>query len=380
MGIIEKESPVTKNRSSSSTENFWFQQITDQNVIDLNGYADFMLSMVSRTFALNIRILPKKLKHEILLAYLFCRIADTIEDDKMLESEAKVFLLDQYQLLFDQNDNWSESIERFVHQLPVSWKSERNWDQLLTWHCKWIFSLFFKLHPASRNAISHWVKEMCEGMKLFARHETDKESKNVIIADIKDLDRYCYYVAGTVGNMLCDLFNLHSKFISAHLYDELKRYAVSFGLGLQLTNILKDVYSDIDRNIMFIPMAMLKEQGLTKDSFFDLSNRERSNIILQQLITKATSHLADALRYTLLLPRREPGIRLFCLWPLFMAMDTLVLLAQELHSSSDKKVLKISKQQVKTIIRQTNCIFWSNHLLQMLFNKKQRLLQHLLSR
>jgi farnesyl-diphosphate farnesyltransferase len=44
------------------------------------AFCDAMLPKVSRTFAICIRLLPSDLEHPVLVAYLLCRVADTIED------------------------------------------------------------------------------------------------------------------------------------------------------------------------------------------------------------------------------------------------------------------------------------------------------------
>ena len=63
------------------------------------------------------------------------------------------------------------------------------------------------------DAISRCVDEMSLGMIDFTRKQADTRSGQVLIATVEDLDRYCYYVAGTVGNLLCELFTLHSPLI-----------------------------------------------------------------------------------------------------------------------------------------------------------------------
>ena len=47
-------------------------------------YCERALPRVSRTFALNIRILPQPLRAVVRQAYLLCRIADTVEDSPHL--------------------------------------------------------------------------------------------------------------------------------------------------------------------------------------------------------------------------------------------------------------------------------------------------------
>ena len=58
------------------------------NLDDLS-YQSEILQHVSRTFALTIPELPHALRIVISNAYLLCRIADTIEDDKSMSLEKK---------------------------------------------------------------------------------------------------------------------------------------------------------------------------------------------------------------------------------------------------------------------------------------------------
>ncbi len=56
-------------------------------------YCRKALHGVSRTFALGIELLKEPLRDEIGIAYLVCRILDTIEDSTDLPAEARVALL-----------------------------------------------------------------------------------------------------------------------------------------------------------------------------------------------------------------------------------------------------------------------------------------------
>ena len=49
-----------------------------------------ILPQVSRTFAINIRILTGDLHRSILCAYLFCRIVDTAEDSEQLALDQRM--------------------------------------------------------------------------------------------------------------------------------------------------------------------------------------------------------------------------------------------------------------------------------------------------
>src|SRR5437879_6584962 len=59
---------------------------------DDRGFCEAMLPRVSRTFALSIQALPSSLRDAVTVAYLLCRIVDTIEDDpKMRGARAELF-------------------------------------------------------------------------------------------------------------------------------------------------------------------------------------------------------------------------------------------------------------------------------------------------
>lgn len=69
----------------------------------------------------------------------------------------------------------------------------------------------------------------------------------VRIADDADLLRYCYRVAGTVGLMMCQLLDVRDE---AAL-----RHALDLGIGMQLTNICRDVSEDARAGRRYLPAS-----------------------------------------------------------------------------------------------------------------------------
>jgi farnesyl-diphosphate farnesyltransferase len=361
---------------SPQNDSTWKTSLAEGRVADPERLAEFLLGKVSRTFALNIQVLPAGLRRQVLLAYLFCRMADTLEDDPELPADEKIRLLERFRGLFPPSRTWQTDHEALVRALPESWKGSEKWDRLLVAHGRWIFSQLVEFPDPVVDVISSCVKEMCDGMIQFtARQAKARENASGLIATVEDLDSYCYYVAGTVGNMLCDLFTLQSPLIGKRRAKALKSLSVSFGLGLQLTNILKDVQEDRERNVSFIPQTLLAEEGLSQADFLAPQGREGAARILDRLIEKARRHLEDALEYTCLLPRLEPRLRLFCLWPLFMAAETLALLGRDQTARREGPLwgpgikLKISRGQVSRILRRTSFACWSNSWIRSMFRE-----------
>jgi hypothetical protein len=75
------------------------------------------------------------------------------------------------------------------------------------------------------------------------------------------------------------------------------------------------------------------------------------------------------MEYTCLLPRLEPRLRLFCLWPLFMAAENLVVMAGSPDGAPAEGKLKISRGQVKDIVTRTSLACWSNLWLRRMFRE-----------
>lgn len=373
MFLIASQTPA----GQAETEAAWKRALSEGHIANPSAFAEFMLDKVSRTFALNIRVLPSSLRKQVLLAYLFCRMADTLEDDVELLTMEKVRLLEGFRELFQGPTGipGEERVRCFVKGVPSDWDRSDRWDRLLVRHAGWIFPQLEAFPKPAVRAIGDCVVEMCDGMIRFAERQESARQGGVLIGSLKDLDDYCYFVAGTVGNLLCALFSLHSPLIGRKREQALKALAVSFGLGLQLTNILKDIHDDKERNVSFIPQDLLASRGLDQASFLSEAARDDAADVLESLIRKAGTHLEDAIAYTCLLPRLEPRLRLFCLWPLFMAQETLVLLAGNRRALRETSKLKITREAVAAIVRRTSLACWSNRLLKALFHGSRRRLE-----
>lgn len=328
------------------------------------AYAKEMLQRVSRTFALNIRVLPEtRLGRPILLAYLFCRMADTVEDSPHLPAQEKVHLLELFAQIFLQDQaSWHDSAAKFTAALPASWIHSTDDEEFLCVHCEWVVSLFFELPGKVQAPIVQCVREMCDGMGRFALRQESRAGQWLTIEDEADLEQYCYFVAGVVGDMLCDLFYAQSPFINKLRHQRMRKLAVSFGLGLQLVNIIKDAMEDSTRDVCFIPLAWMREEGFSHPAelFSDQADKAARQRVMHKMINKAWRHLQDALDYTVLIPCLEPRLRLFCQWPMLMAAETLTGAGNGAALFNADQKLKISRADVKRIIQQSSLWCWTN--------------------
>ncbi len=321
------------------------------------SYQQHILQGVSRTFALTIPQLPAELSVVVSNAYLLCRIADTIEDDKDMPFEQKKYFADRFIDVVAARQA-AEPFARELHPLlsPSASADERD----LIDHSAAVLRISHNFNTRQRQALERCIKLMSDGM---ARYQ-ESNVKNGL-EDQADMDDYCYYVAGVVGEMLTELFCDYSEEINQH-HDALMTLAVSFGQGLQMTNILKDIWEDQDRDMCWLPGDVFEEYGLDIRHLSDARQDPRFQLALRQLIGVARSHLANALRYTLLIPAHEKGIRRFCLWALGMAVLTLRKINNNLEFNAGRQV-KISRRSVKATIISTNLLTGHDALLELLF-------------
>lgn len=342
-------------------------------------YAVVWLQRVSRTFALNIRVLPGPLENTVRLAYLFCRIADTVEDDRVLPASERIELLGRFAACFRPEGPDMAAVARFREGLPAHWKSSEENDQFLSWHCEPVFREYAKVAVPARIAIDARVIEMCEGMAKYAALRG--EDGWFFLDTVEGLRDYCYFVAGLVGLLLCDLFAWHEPSISGARLVRLRSRAVGFGLALQYVNISRDIPADHSRETVFVPRELWQRHGVEARTCIDAAVRPQAERALAELLLLAQAEVEIAQEYVLDLPRCAWRIRLFCLWPLLMAQDTLVVLGQRLPDVLDpSKRVKIGRKAVRKILLSTTVCAPFNFLLAAMFRRRNRALKKSLER
>ena len=228
---------------------FYFAQMDDWT------YCVQTLPEVSRTFALNISVLRGTLHRSILTAYLFCRIVDTVEDAAKLNPKIKIKLLMEFSRLIEDRDFRGKNLIAWVGECEAVDGSPNDLDLLN--QVERVFKVFDSLPGNHQAQIIPAVAKMAKGMAFFqSRFQVGKITP---LASVQDLEEYCYFVAGVVGEMLCNLFFQKLPHLSETARNTMRQNAVSFGLGLQMTNISKDIIADRDRGWSYIPKSIISE-------------------------------------------------------------------------------------------------------------------------
>ncbi len=319
-----------------------------------------ILQGVSRTFALTIPQLPAALSRAVANAYLLCRIADTIEDDAGLSLEDKRAFSERFILIVEGRGD-AEEAAAFARELAPRLAGHASAaERELIQRTPSVVRITHAFNANQRTAMARCVRVMTEGMVYYQGQETLDGLDNQAA-----MDRYCYYVAGVVGEMLTALFCDYCPAL-VHSEAEMMELAVSFGQGLQMTNILKDIWDDRARGACWLPRDVFAAEGVVLSEVEPGRGGPGFERALGELIATAHGHLANALRYTLILPRSEPGVRRFCLWALGMAVLTLRRVNANRGFATGDDV-KISRRAVKATILTTNLLVSSDRMLAGLF-------------
>jgi len=316
-----------------------------------------LLLGVSRTFALTIPQLPQELQQAVGNGYLLCRIADTIEDDAGIGLDDKFSFYEEFLQVLKRRADAVDFSRRLHAALSGSVHPAEHELIRLT---PTVLHLTRSLPEARQEALLRCATIMCNGMYEFqARKSLDG------LGSVPEMSRYCYVVAGVVGEMLTDLFCDYSAAMNEKR-EAMMNLAVCFGQGLQMTNILKDIWEDRREGSCWLPQSIFSGHG---NDLGEILRREEADALaegIRDLVGIAHNNLQSALAYNRLIPKSEVGVRKFCLWAIGMAIVTLQKIYRNPGYVNGQQV-KISRQQVWAVVFSTNSIIYSNRLLRAWF-------------
>ncbi|ANM31419.1 hypothetical protein ABI59_20325 [Acidobacteria bacterium Mor1] len=277
-----------------------------------------LLERTSRTFALSIPLLREPTRHEVELAYLLFRIADTLEDATLWSKERQVDELNAFADLLRKpsTDEARRLADRWSAEPPL----EHDDYMELMRETPLVIAASLELAPAALEQVLPHTIRTTELMAGFCARQND--DRVLELESIDELKRYCYAVAGIVGEMLTELFILGAPPLQDTL-EELRSRAATFGEALQLVNILKDTATDVVEGRDFLG-------GCDRGEVFALARRD----------------LAVAQEYVELLRRHDAprGTVEFTALPVLLAWATLD--AVEEHGPG----AKISRLKVAGIV------------------------------
>ena len=138
--------------------------------------------------------------------------------------------------------------------------------------------------------------------------------------------------------------------ITARLKRRLSRFAREFGLALQKVNMLRDIADDVASHRYYWPKRLLAKYGLSYGDICSAENRQKALSVLREQIEDARRYIDSAMQYVLMLPRKALRVRMFCLIPLFMAIESYVKCMNNAEVFEAGRKVKITREQVGEIV------------------------------
>ncbi len=268
---------------------------------EINFYQNH-LNRVSRSFAFCIPLLRSDLRHQVSLAYLLFRVIDTIEDSLWSSSVEQTACFQKFIGFLEQRPTvgelmiWQNSFP--TNSVP---EEERNLIQDMSL----LLEDFYSLPSVSKEMMKQSLMEMANGMIHFSN------KSQVGLKTMFELNQYCFFVAGLVGELLTGL--VLSRPLSTTEDGALLLKSHHFGLFLQKINILKDQAKDEQEGRYFVP--------------------ERKSIL-----ESLKSHCDQAFSYITSLPTENRDYKLFCAFSFFLGLVSLPFIEKSWVSKVADKI------------------------------------------
>jgi farnesyl-diphosphate farnesyltransferase len=296
------------------------------------------LDRVSRSFAYGIQCLDLSMRIPVALSYLICRILDSIEDLNWpdLGTQSKAF--EQFNGFLNQAPSLV-AVEAWRSSFPNSMPEG---ERLLLDDAYQVFMDFHQLDIGDQGVIRPAVLSMSAGMHHFMERKT-VEGK-LQLSSLADVNRYCFFVAGVVGEILTGLVRVRANEVAL---TQTEADAISvvdacrFGLFLQKINILKDQVSDESEGRQFVP----SRSGLT---------------------ASAAEDAEAALRYLLSLPIKLKAFRFFCASALFIGLASMPAIR---ISYATKRLTKLPRLETIGLLSRVKLAISDNNRLLNLFRE-----------
>ena len=235
----------------------WTEPEVPPEMIDTAyDYCEELTRREAGNFYHSFKYLPDDERRSIMAYYAFCRRADDIADGDYDDSFPGGSTDEP------ESVDYREKIESLSPGQPVVERSTYN-DKMsqLFYYRKKLSSAYDEV--TSTDPIFMAMKDTVEQYSIPRQFLDDMISgmeddfHRNRYQTFEDLYSYCYRVASTVGLVCIEIYG----------YDDqrAKEYAESWGVFMQLTNILRDVAEDAERDRIYLPLDDLAKYGITEE-------------------------------------------------------------------------------------------------------------------
>jgi phytoene synthase len=204
-----------------------------------------MLAFHARSFRWAAAFLSREQRRKVAALYAFCRVVDDIADGPGATPAGY------------------RDLERLQSALETKPEREVLWPERYRWFRALCIECGIELDV---------VRELVVGMA--------SDLRPVRLQSDRELLRYCYRAAGTVGLMMCAVLGVRDPRASRH--------AIDLGIAMQLTNIARDVLEDAQASRVYLPAGRLRLYGVEpEDLVRGEADPEAVSLVVGEVLTIA---------------------------------------------------------------------------------------------
>ena len=250
-------------------------------------------------------LLDKNTLNDASILYAFCRQLDDAADEGTNNLAKLNYLIEDYK---------KNSSENIVNNTFKKLKDKYELDQI-------------------------FIDDLMKGIKADLSFEQPRDFNDLII--------YSYQVAGTVGGLMAKILGANDQ--------NAWKFAIDLGIGMQLTNIARDIKEDAINKRIYIPKDMLGD--ITHQNILNDSNKEQVFKATESILKIADQYYESGLQGIFHIPNKN---------------KFSIFVAAHLYRSIGNKVLKNKSEFLKS--RSYLNIFEKIILLSKLYFQKSKLL------
>ena len=319
-----------------------------------------ILRSVSRSFYLSIRFLPVRLRQPVALAYLLARTTDTVADTARISGPFRRETLQTLAKAIQGKASQGAVVDLVASFAPLqAHEAERTLVELLPDCLEWLG----RLETSDCLDVRAVLEKITQGQMLDLQRFSET-AEITALPTAADLDEYTFLVAGSVGEFWTRLCFRHIRNFAALPENEMLTLGKSYGMGLQLVNILRDAGADLRAGRCYFPEEELISVGLSPAQV--LSEPEHFQPIYQSWITKAEGGLESGMQYSCAIGNTR--VRAATVLPALIGTRTLALL-REAGASALHRRIKVSRREVRRIIALIAITFASRRKLGTIFRR-----------
>jgi farnesyl-diphosphate farnesyltransferase len=250
-----------------------------------------LLRSVSRSFYISIRLLPRRLREPVGLAYLLARATDTVADTAEVEALARSeSLMDLRSLIEGQGPP-----ER-VREIAQSFSSlqQAGHERRLIEALPDCLNRLHRLNSADQEDVRAVLQKIIKGQALDVARFGDAMKIRALETD-RDLHEYTYLVAGCVGEFWTQLCFRHVRNFAEWPENEMLELGRHYGAGLQLINILRDAHADLKAGRCYFPKEELDTVGVAPSEI--LLEPDRIDLVYDKWLEEAQHGLNAGIKY-----------------------------------------------------------------------------------